>query len=127
MTRVAAWLGIAFGSVAALLEFARNWGHWQWWPFWLVDFVAAALLVSGGVLALRLNRAGLLTAGWGFTCAMFWMSFFSHVESLRTAAAADPREARLTTIIGGMFLVTVLGLVFSLGGALRDRSGGKAT
>jgi uncharacterized membrane protein required for colicin V production len=77
-----------------------------------VDYVAATLLVAGGVLALRRGRADWLTASWGFACAMFWMSFFGHYHKVMTTAAAnDPREQRLTLIIGIMFGLTVLGFV----------------
>ena len=122
MTRVSAWLAIAFGVILAVLETSRNWGHWQWWPFWLIDYVAALLLASGGALALRARTRSWLTGGWGFACAMFWMSYFGHVEGMRAAASANPREAQLTTIIGGLFVVTVVGLVFSLVGELRSRA-----
>ena len=43
MTRASAWLAVGFGGFLALAELARNRGNWQWWPFWLVDFIAAAL------------------------------------------------------------------------------------
>lgn len=40
------------GVVGALLlagaETMINWGQWQAWPWWLVDFVAAGLLLLGG-------------------------------------------------------------------------------
>ena len=56
-----------------------------------------------------------LAAGWGFACAMFWMSFFGHYEGLLEAgAAASAREQRLTLIIGVMFGLTLLGLVLAL-------------
>jgi len=49
----AALLAIAFGLFLAVAEAVRNWGDWQWWPFWLVDYIAATLLVAGGVLQNR--------------------------------------------------------------------------
>jgi len=120
MIRVSAWLAIAFGLSLAVLEAVRNWGDWQWWPFWVVDYVAATLLVVGGFLAVRRVATHWLTAGWGFACAMFWMSFFSHYEGvLELGAAVGAREQRLTLIIGVMFGLTALGLVLSLAGRQR--------
>ena len=118
MTKISAWLAIAFGLLLAVLEAVRNWGDWQWWPFWVVDYVAATLLVIGGVLALRKTTTHWLSAGWGFACAMFWMSYFSHLEGV-LAKTADAREYRLTMIIGAMFVVTIAGLVLSLLGKRR--------
>lgn len=115
MIRLSAWLAVAFGLALAVLEAVRNWGDWQWWPFWVVDYVAATLLVVGGVLVLRRGPARWLTAGWGFACAMFWMSFFGHyADVLRLGAAVGAQEQRLTLIIGFMFGVTALGLATAL-------------
>jgi hypothetical protein len=117
MTRISAWLAVVFGAALAILEAVRNWGDWQWWPMWVVDYIAAALLLIGGVRALRTRGAETtwLTAGWGFTCAMFWMSFFGHYRGVMEAAGAvSAREQRLTLIIGVMFAITVIGLASSL-------------
>jgi hypothetical protein len=121
MTKISAWLAIAFGLSLSVLEALRNWGNWQWWPFWVVDYVAAILLVVGGVLALRRGVDRWLTAGWGFACAMFWMSFFGHLGEVLAATPPvwSAREERLTMIIGALFLLTVAGLVLSLVGRPR--------
>ncbi|WP_293390199.1 hypothetical protein [Phenylobacterium sp. RIFCSPHIGHO2_01_FULL_69_31] len=122
MIRISAWLAVVFGLALAVLEAVRNWGDWQWWPFWVVDYVAATLLVVGGVLVLRRGPAHWLTAGWGFACAMFWMSFFGHFdEVLRQGAAVGAREQRLTLIIGIMFGLTMLGFVTALAGTKNAR------
>ena len=115
MTKIAAWLAVGFGLSLAVLEALRNWGDWQWWPFWVVDYIAAALLVIGGVLALRRGFDRWLAAGWGFACAMFWMSYFGHLGDLMQAGASvDEREQRLTMIIGALFALTVAGLLLTL-------------
>lgn len=113
---VSAWFAVAFGASLAVLEIVRNWGDWQWWPFWVADYVAAALLLSGGIAALRKRGAGWLAAGWGFTCALFWGSFFGHYENVRDGVSTEPNEGQLTLIIGIMFGVTVGGLVATLVG-----------
>ncbi|MDP3868891.1 hypothetical protein [Phenylobacterium sp.] len=115
MIKTSAWLAIVFGLTLGVLEAVRNWGDWQWWPFWVVDYIAVTLLVVGGLLALRRRVERWLTAGWGFACAMFWMSFFGHYRDVMKAGAEiSAREQRLTLIIGVLFGVTVLGLLLSL-------------
>ena len=101
------WLGLGFGVTLAVVEVFYNWGDPSWWPFILVDYLAAALLVYG---ALRSPRA--LAAGWGFACAMFYMAFFLHVEEGRTPAL-------LLTGIGAMLAATIVGLGLSLVAAMR--------
>lgn len=115
----AAWLAIAFGLFLAVGEFVRNHPNWQWWPFWVVDYIAVVLLLIGGVSVVRTGVAASrwLTGAWGFTCAMFWMSFFGHVGDAMQAGAFDsPREQQLTLIIGVMFALTVVGFAASLAG-----------
>lgn len=115
MLRLSAWLAIVFGSMGAVLEVVRNWGDWQWWPFWVVDYVAAVLLVSGGLAVVRRRSERFLAAGWGFGCAMFWMSFFGHYgDILKAGAQVSAREHRLTVAIGFMFGLTVVGLATAL-------------
>ncbi|HZZ35654.1 MAG TPA: hypothetical protein VFE03_08010 [Caulobacteraceae bacterium] len=117
LIRISAWLAIVFGLALAVLEAVRNWGDWQWWPFWVVDYVAAFLLVIGGALAVRRGETHWLTGGWGFACAMFWMSFFGHyADVMKAGGQVSAREQRLTTIIGVMFATTVLGFLLSLAG-----------
>ena len=75
MTKWSARLAIGFAVFLALAEVRRNWGDWGYAPFWIVDFIAVALLLYGGVRTLRRGaRAGLpaLAGGWGFACAMYY-------------------------------------------------------
>ena len=98
MLRASAIWAILTGVTLAVMEVRANWGDWQWWPFWLVDFVAAGLLVVGGLATLRLAAAGKpwLVAGWAFTFGMAWMSLAGNAS-----IGPDPeRDARL----GGAYL-----------------------
>lgn len=126
-----AWLALAFGTFLAVAEVLRNSGEVQWWPFWVVDYVAVGLLLWGAAAVLwtpAANRGGaILTAGWGFAAAMFWMSFFGHVdEVLSSGVAIEMTNAQsaldepwLTVIIGVLFMLTIVGLVTSLIGETR--------
>ena len=125
-----AWLALAFGTFLAVAEAVRNAGEIQWWPFWVVDYLAVALLMWGAVTILwRPSERGLsiLTAGWGFTCAMFYMSLFSHLSTLQSTggevaeinAQSALDEPWLTVVIGVLFGVALLGLATSLAAEYR--------
>lgn len=119
MIRNSALMALAFGLLLAIAEIVRNWGNWQPWPFWIVDFIAAGALIWGGVRTLSQGSSRLLSAAWGFTVGIFWMSFFSHTEALnsgaeRSYASGMLGEGALTLIIGAMLLASIAGLVMSL-------------
>jgi hypothetical protein len=125
-----AWLALAFGTFLAVAEAVRNSGEVQWWPFWVVDYLAVALLMWGAVSILwrpSERGIGILTAGWGFTSAMFYMSLFSHISALQTTggevaeinAQSALDEPWLTVVIGALFAVALVGLATSLAAEMR--------
>ncbi len=113
-------LAFGFGTFLAIAEAWRNWGNWQWWPFWTVDYIAAILLIIGAVAVWRGAGRVWLAAGWGFTAAMFWMSFFSHLAEQQRLAAkvygpdGVMTENSMTQIIGIMTAIAFAGLFAAL-------------
>ena len=129
MKQFSAWLALGFGTFLAVAEVIRNGGEVQWWPFWVVDYMAVALLQWGAISVLWTpnNRGvGILTAGWGFTAAMFYMSLFGHIDEIAKTGVpvslsniqSPTDEPMLTIIIATLFMVTLIGLATSL---LADR------
>ncbi|HAY06084.1 MAG TPA: hypothetical protein PKV67_03725 [Hyphomonas sp.] len=119
MIRRSAFMALGFGVFLAIAEIVRNWGDWQPWPFWIVDFIAAGALIWGGVRTLSQGSSRLLSAAWGFTVGIFWMSFFSHAQNLdaevqETYAGGSVNEGVLTLIIGAMLVFAIAGLIMSL-------------
>lgn len=94
-------VGLGFGIVLAMIEVFYNLGDPSWWPFILVDYLAVALLVYGS-----LRNPHVLAAGWGFTCAMFYMAFFDSWE----AGHSGP----VFLGMGLLFGITIAGLALSL-------------
>jgi hypothetical protein len=123
MIALSARIAIGFGAFLAVAEIVRNWGDWEWWPWWVVDYIAVALLLYGGRLALP-GRARRVTAplgaAWGFTCAMFYGSFFGHLETLNEKGSGPIESHTLTAVIGVLFAITILGLVLAIVGSQRE-------
>jgi len=46
--RATSCLSKGFGLILTLGGIVRNWGTCQWWPLWLIDFIALALLIARG-------------------------------------------------------------------------------
>ena len=123
MITFSARTAIGFGCFLAIAEIVRNWGDWEWWPWWVVDYIAVALLLYGGRLALpgRARRsAAALCGGWGFACAMFYGSFFGHLETLNEKGTGPIESHTLTAVIGVLFAITILGLVLAIVGSQRE-------
>lgn len=105
---------IFFAPVVVAQVVARNWGGWEWWPFWADDVVAAVLLTVGGYLALEsetTTNSRLLTGAWFFTTATVWVSLF---RMLFGAAIDDPIPVWLTTLVVISMIGSVIGAVASL-------------
>jgi hypothetical protein len=120
MTKWNARLAIGFAVFLALAEIRRNWGDWGYAPFWIVDYLAVGLLLYGGLRTLRRGGdTGLaaLTGAWGFTCAMFYASFFSHLQRFGEPDHGPDDPVALTVVIGVLFALTILGFALALAGA----------
>ena len=117
---VSARLALGFAIFLAAAEIRRNWGDWGYWPFWVVDYIAVALLLVGWRKALSRpapRGAGILCGAWGFTCAMFYASFFSHMEHFGEPDHGPDDPVALTITIGVLFALTIVGFGLALAGA----------
>jgi hypothetical protein len=116
MIGISALMALVFGVVLAVGEVARNWGHWQPWPFWMIDFITAGTLIWGGLRTIRQGSSRMLSAAWGLAVGIFWMSFFSHSDAWNTGApgSGSAQEGQLILVIGAMLLVAIVGLILSL-------------
>ena len=119
-------MALPFALFLGVAEVVRNWGDWGFWPFWVVDYIAVALLIWGWRAAgsRPASNVGVLAGAWGFTCAMFYMSFFGHLENLASPDHGPIEQRSLTLIIGILFGITVLGFVSSLKAASAARATG---
>lgn len=118
--KLAAYIAIGTGAILALVETLLNWGNWQWWPWFVVDYVAAILLIVGGLecrkQAVHPQARALLAAGWAFTFGMSWMSLAGNYESYMQNIELE-RHARAGGMEAYVWLVG-LGVVTSLIGLL---------
>ena len=125
MGKASARLALVFAAFLAVAEVARNWGDWGYWAWWVVDYVAVGLLTYGGVRTLRSDVSmGLtpLAGAWGFTTAMFYTSFFSHIENITQPDHGPIAQVPLTIAIGILFGVAITGFAMALVAATRSKS-----
>ena len=112
-----AWWSIGWAIFLAVGEVGRNWGDWQWWPYWVGDLIASALLIIGGWFALRPGRKwglGPLVGAIGVCAAGGYDSFFGHLASIDQPVNGPIPQVPLTAIIGVLFALAVLSFVAAL-------------
>ena len=118
MGRISALLALIAGAGLAIAETWLNWGDWQPWPFFVVDYLAAAMLLLGGLRTLRKQKGGLrlLAGGWGFTAGMAWMAFF--LTSAQNGAGSDFTDtvpvSGLLVMMGALLLASLAGLALAV-------------
>ncbi|WP_213270842.1 hypothetical protein [Hyphomonas sp.] len=114
MIRRSAFIALAFGVFLVIFEIAGNWGNWRPWPFWLVSFIASGALILGGLRTLNRGSSRLLSAAWGAAAGIFWMSYFTHVETLVEGIDVAKGEGTFTLVTGLLLVVAIAGLFMSL-------------
>jgi hypothetical protein len=97
-------------------EAVINWGHWQFAPLWVVDYVCVVWLLVGFYQtrsqAVSRRSIAVLTSAWAFTAGVFYMALF---------ISLDPEVAKynigagrtILILIGFMLLIAALGIVTS--------------
>ena len=82
-----------------------------WWPFLIVEYMAAAVLAFGAIAVLRGGHGRLLAAGWAFTLGITWSTFFHHL-------AERPGFEQRTPVdfgVGFLLLTAFLGAALCIG------------
>lgn len=99
---------LVFAIGLGIGEAVINWGHWQYAPLWVVDYVIVAWLLLG-FFKTRLGKAiHILLSGWAFTSGVFYMALFVSLDpELALYVKTNPVELAL---IGIMFCLSLMGL-----------------
>lgn len=107
-----AGISLVLGAVYAIGETGFSWRYGLLSPYYLVDFVAFALLIAGGVVALRArprSAPGVATAGWAWTGANFWRATLARVEAQKAGTALSIGSSEVPAAIA-MTGVAMIGM-----------------
>jgi len=83
-------------------EAVINWGHWQFAPLWIVDYICVAWLIAGfyqtrGKTPDKQSIAALVS-GWAFTAGVFYMALF---------ISLDPEMAKYNVGVDRVILILI--------------------
>ena len=105
---------IGFLGFYAPFETWWSWANGLLDPFYIVDFVAMALLLWGALqVRRRPGSPGILTAGWAWTAANFWRAFWDRVQAFGVGDPLDFGEFELC-IVGSGVAIALVCLALSL-------------
>lgn len=110
------FLGAGLALSLMVGELIRSWGAGRPIMFVLDDFFMGGLLLAGAVLMARPSRLrwGVFVAGWASCAGMLYSSFFGKVFDPASARPGNMDLGFLTAIIGIAFVVSLIGLFFTL-------------
>ena len=119
---ISAWLAVGFAFVFSIVETVHNWGDWSDPALWIIDYFACVLLLVGAwqVLKKKQNEGiAILTGGWGFSCAIFWMAYFIIAgEHSNNPRDADPIVEAFAL---GLFCWSIIGFGLVLTASLLSK------
>jgi hypothetical protein len=105
-------LALVFAVSLGVGETVINWGHWQFAPLWIVDYIIAGWLLWG----IRRTRSGhhghVLLSGWAFAAGVFYMALFTSLDPESSVNAQG--KTVLLSLIGVMFALSVAGFLCAL-------------
>jgi hypothetical protein len=107
-----------FSIFSAVIHFiGETWVHFafgQFLPMLIVDYIAIALLLFGGIRSLQTGAAaGLLCGAWGFTFCLNYRALFWRVEVLLEGGGTPVLET-MTQVLAGLLLVSLAAFLVAL-------------
>lgn len=117
------YTALVFAVGLAIGEAVINWGHWQFAPLWIVDYICVLWLLAGfyQTRSKTLDRQSIavLVSGWAFTAGVFYMALFVSLDP-EVAKYNIGGNGTILILIGLGLFIAALGVVTSFL-ALRKR------
>lgn len=103
---------LVFAIGLGIGEAAINWGHWQYAPLWIVDYIIVGWLLWAFFKTRLGQNVHVLLGGWAFTAGIFYMAFFASLDPATASLVSLDRV--LLILIGLMLAVSVIGFLCAL-------------
>jgi hypothetical protein len=118
---VSRYLALLFAIGLAVGETIISWGHWQFAPLFIIDYLTAAFLLCAFYATRNGGHIHSLLAAWAFSAGVFYMDLFVNLDPQL------PIQLRPTSIVMALIVLvlalSVIGFVSALL-AIRRRPGG---
>jgi len=77
---VSRYLALLFAIGLAIGETIISWGHWQFAPLFIIDYLTAACLLYAFYATRRCEKSYALLAAWAFSLGVFYMDLFVNLD-----------------------------------------------
>ena len=109
------YTALLFAVGLGIGEAMINWGHWQFAPLWIVDYICVVWLLAGFYRTrdkVDGRAVAVLASGWAFTAGVFYMALFISLDP-EVAKYNIGAGGTILVLIGLMLVVAALGVVTS--------------
>lgn len=104
------YTALLFAIGLGIGEAVINWGHWQYAPLWIVDYICVVWLLAGFYQTRHSRFISTLISGWAFTAGVFYMALFVSLDP-DLPQYHTPARKPLLILIGLMLTLSVLGVL----------------
>jgi hypothetical protein len=77
---VSRYLALLLAIGLAIGETIISWGHWQFAPLWIIDYLTAIFLFYGYYKTRTAGHVPTLLAAWAFSAGVFYMDLFVNID-----------------------------------------------
>lgn len=121
MLRYSRYTALIYAIGLGIGEAVINWGDWQWWPLWVVDYIIVVWLLIAFWRTRQPGRSLELAAAWAFACGVFYMALFVSLDLLREGRMEHVEGENIYLgLIALMLFLTVSGIVTAFATARRS-------
>ena len=112
------YLALLYAIGLAIGETIVSWGHWQFAPLWIIDYLTSLCLLYAFYKTRNGEKLYSLLAAWAFALGVFYMDLFVNLDPHLPASMRPD-----TVVMWLIVLLIVSGLVgfFSALSAIRAR------
>jgi hypothetical protein len=77
---ISRYLALLFGIGLAIGETIVSWGHWQFAPLWIVDYLTSTCLLWAYSKTRKAESVYFLLVAWAFSVGVFYMDLFVNLD-----------------------------------------------
>jgi uncharacterized membrane protein len=112
LLKISRVLAVVFALGLGVGETIINWGHWQYAPLWIVDYLIVFWLLWAVWQTRNGQNVHHLLSAWAFTMGVFYIALFVSLDPEN--AANSQSDSSLLILMGLMLGISLIGFLGAL-------------